>query len=45
MKPTLVALLTLSCLCPWTQAAPAAAGQPNVLIVLPDDQGMGDFSC
>jgi arylsulfatase A-like enzyme len=27
------------------QAAPAPAGKPNVLIVLTDDQGMGDFSC
>jgi arylsulfatase A-like enzyme len=39
---------TLLCLCGLsfcTQAAPAPASKPNVLIVLTDDQGMGDFSC
>jgi arylsulfatase A-like enzyme len=35
----------LSCLCPCIQAASPSAGKPNVIIVLTDDQGMGDFSC
>jgi arylsulfatase A-like enzyme len=38
-------LLLLSCVCPWMKAAPVPADKPNVLIVLTDDQGMGDFSC
>jgi arylsulfatase A-like enzyme len=38
-------LFILGCLCPRLQAAPASASKPNVLIVLTDDQGMGDFSC
>ncbi len=38
-------LMLLGCICSWMQAAPAPDGRPNVLIVLTDDQGMGDFSC
>src|SRR5215212_3019737 len=35
----------LLCLAAASPAAQPAANKPNVLIVLTDDQGMGDFSC
>jgi arylsulfatase A-like enzyme len=49
----LCALFALAVLTPAIEGAelkehvtvPAGAGRPNVLIVLTDDQGMGDFSC
>jgi arylsulfatase A-like enzyme len=30
---------------PWTQPAARAADRPNVIVVITDDQGYGDFSC
>jgi arylsulfatase A-like enzyme len=45
MSLRLAVPLLLGCLCHGTQAAPAHAGRPNMLIVLTDDRGMDDFSC
>src|SRR3954466_15396429 len=46
MKPYLIAALSLlSCVSSLLLAAPVQAAKPNILIVLTDDQGMGDFSC
>jgi len=46
IKPTIaISVWLLGSLCAGIQAAPVPMTRPNVLIVLTDDQGMGDFSC
>ena len=45
MRRLLFALLLVEpLLAPATRGADAPAGKPNLLIVITDDQGMGDFS-
>ena len=45
-RTVLVAVaLASACLCPASAAAQQKKARPNVLIVLTDDQGYGDFSC
>ena len=44
LSPALLAILALASGAPARAAAPAAS-RPNILFILTDDQGMGDFSC
>ncbi|MDO6736281.1 arylsulfatase [Wenyingzhuangia sp. 2_MG-2023] len=45
MKPLFFSILSF-CLCSYAKVSPPLSNsQPNIIFVMTDDQGMGDFSC